>query len=166
VPDADAPAAAHDHTLALATFLLLAVWGFMTFTYGALDLVGSVRNWWSFQHAGAAVPFPGDRMMGLDIVLMLGWVLSLNFVPVALVLGIVQIARVHRSEWRCLAFAAVVLSGVAGAIGFNQLRNSDDPGLAMSLWSWDVLGALGYSTIVGIVLALSWLLMRPTPRPT
>lgn len=147
-----------NRTMRLVTLLLLGGWASLTALIGLLDVANGVRNWQVFHDpdsGGHHLPFFFDA--GFFIL----WILSCNLLIPALVLGVIQTARVHRQAWTPLAFAAVVITGPIAAFAFNELRNGgDDPGLEDHLFSWVTLGGFGFCVIAAATMAAAWVLLR------
>ena len=158
-----------NRSLQLVAMLLLGGWAAMTSLIGIVDVAGSFRNWQVLHdqaHFGPSLPFFFD---GAVFVL---WIMSWNLLLPALVVGVIQTARVHRQVWTPLAYAAVVITGPVAAVFFNDLRNGGDgPGFDAGLVSWDTLGGLGFCAIAAATMLTAWQLLRnvgtvdPVPHP-
>jgi len=146
-----------NRTMRLVALLLLGGWAGVTVLIGLMDVVNGYENWRSFHTSTDGFP----RFFQLGPSAFLLWIASWNLILPALVLGIIQTARVHRQAWTPMAFAAVAITGPIISVVFNQVRNGgDDLRIPDHLVSWDVLGGLGFVGIAAVTMLAAWVLLR------
>jgi hypothetical protein len=148
--------------LGRVSLVLIATWAAVTSAYGVFDLLNSLDQAlrWRDPNGGISLPF------GLGLLLMIGWVLSLNVLLPAIVLGIVEIAlgraSVRGRVTRSVAFAVLVSAPAAVLMVVSQLRNESDD-LPSRVWSFDVFGAAVFPVAAWAVVIAAWMLLRLSP---
>ncbi|RNL80829.1 hypothetical protein [Nocardioides marmorisolisilvae] len=148
-----------NRSMRLVSLLLLGGWAGTTALIGVFDILNAYRNWHSF-HAGSSSSLHFSFL--LDGSLFLLWIASWNLILPALVLGVIQTARVHRQPWTPLAYAAVVVTGPILSVAYNNWRNTRDADEMFDrhFLSWGSLGGLGFTAIAGVTMAAAWFLLR------
>lgn len=168
--------AAPSRALSVLALLGLAGWAVLTLVIGIATVVNGVRNVSSYLSPSTTVTdsemLRVSASVALSLSLFVLWILYLNVVLVAVVLGVVGIATVQRSWRRAVAFVVVAVAGPVGALVVSQVGNGDDE--VFPTTSYLEAAAPGVALIVialGTVAAAWWLLdlplsvRRTTPRP-
>jgi hypothetical protein len=149
--------------LGRVSLVLVATWAAVTSAYGAFDLLNSVDQALRWRDPNDGIPLP----FGLGLLLMIGWILSLNVLLPAIVLGIVDIAlgkaSVRSRVTRSVAYAVLVSAPAAALMVFSQLRNEADP-IPLRLWSFQVFGGVVFPVAAWAVVIAAWMLLRLSPR--
>lgn len=149
----------------MLAFLGLGGWALLTALMGISSVVDGIREvgYVTSPHPTQdpePILFP-DPWLTLSSYMFVLWLLSFNVVPVAAVLGIIDIALERRAWIPCTAFAVVTLGAPVTAVvilltddpyfGETSYLNAVGPGLAMT-----AVAVLG-------MLAAWWLLRGPMP---
>lgn len=149
--------------LGRVSLVLITTWAAVTSAYGVFDLLNSVDQALRWRDPNGGIPLP----FGLGLLLMIGWILSLNLLLPAIVLGIVEIALgrgpVRGRVTQSVAYAMLVSAPPAALMVFSQLRNETDQ-IPSRVWSLDVFGAVAFPVAAWAVVIAAWMLLRLSPQ--
>jgi hypothetical protein len=134
-------------------------WGVLSVLLGTCDAVTELHARWTETHPVLlrhGVPEHVWLIAGLEMALFFVWVLSLNGVLVAVVLGIVDVALTYRSWWRAIAFAIVGIGGPSAALWENSAAGAR----ALTGDDVDTIGlAVGLMVIAALTVLAVWVLL-------
>jgi hypothetical protein len=154
--------AAPSRALAVLALVGLGCWAALTVVIGVGDMVNGVRNV-SFLTAPPGTLTESDVMRGdaantLSVTLFVFWILSLNLVLVATVLGVADLVLVRRSWRRSVAFAAVAVAGPVAALVVNQVANRDGD-FASTSYLEAIVPGLALVVVALAALVVAWRLL-------
>ncbi len=157
-----APRQAPSRALPFLAFAGLAFWAALTVLVGAGRIANAVRDvslvTGPVAYSLQPEPPTWHSSVGVGVGVFVFWLLSLNVVLVACVLGVVDIAVSYRSWRRCVAFAAVAVAGPVGALVVSQIGTGDG-GLPGSSYIAAIVPGLSMVVVALAVLLAAWRLL-------
>lgn len=143
--------------IAVAAFVVEGVWAGLTILLGAIAMV--VERWGM---PGSPQPFEGSTWMNLAFALFVLWILSLNGVLAAAILGAVALHRAKAGVLRLLAFVGLAFGGPIFALWWGNNVSADDA--TFPDHHSHTMNGLGLIVIAAVVLAVSWWLLKQSFR--
>jgi hypothetical protein len=168
--------AAPSRALSMLALLGLGCWAVLTLVMGVGDAVNGVRDVRLFTAPPGSLDAgdlsSGHGMFVFSVTVGLLWLLSLNVVLVAVVMGVVELAVTHRTWRRAVAFAVAAVAGPVLALVVSQVANGDDEVVPTTSYLEAVAPGIALVAIALVTLAAAWWLLgvplrarRATSRP-